>query len=124
MVELTRSNFKEVVGRPGIVLIEGWAPGCGACKQFEPIFARVAEQNEAHTFARMNLMTDDKLGEFFEITHTPCIMLYSDGLLLLKKPGNFSEKDLQDILRQAESLDMDMVRAELEKSQESEPEKE
>jgi thioredoxin 1 len=116
MVEVTRSNFREIVGRPGIVLIEGWAPGCGACRQLDPIFARVAVENEAHTFARMNLQTDDKLGEFFEITHTPCIMLYRDGLLLLKKPGNFSVEQLEDILRQAESLDMDMVRAELEKS--------
>jgi len=46
----------------------------------------------------MNVLTDEKLGEFFEIEHTPSIMLYRDGLLLLKKPGNFSEEELQDIV--------------------------
>ena len=40
-------------------------------------------------------------------------MLYRDGLLLLKKPGNFSEDALQDMVEQAESLDMEMVRADL-----------
>ena len=43
-------------------------------------------------------------------------MLYRDGLLLLKKPGNFSEDALQDMIDQAESLDMEMVRADLESS--------
>lgn len=113
MIELSKANFKEIVGQSAIVLIACWAPGCGVCAQFDPVFARVAEKNQHHVFARMNVLTDDRLGEYFEIAHTPSIMLYRDGLLLLKKPGNFSEQALQDIIRQAESLDMDMVRADL-----------
>jgi thioredoxin 1 len=113
MLELTRTNFKDVVDRQAIVLVACWAPGCGVCRQFDPVFAKVAGQYEQHTFARMNIMTDDRLGEFFEIAYTPCLMVYRDGLLLLKKPGNFSEQELQGIIQQAESLDMDMVRADL-----------
>ena len=114
MIELTKDNFKGVVDREAIVLVSCWAPGCGVCEQFDPVFARVAQKNSGHTFARMNLLTDEKLGEFFEIDHTPCVLLYRDGLLLLKKPGNFSEDALQDMVDQAESLDMEMVRADLE----------
>ena len=117
MIELSRANFKKVVDQHDIVLIECWAPGCGACAQFDPVFDSVAEKNSHHTFARMNVLTDEKLGEFFEIEHTPSIMLYRDGLLLLKKPGNFNEDALQNIVDQAESLDMGMVRADLESSQ-------
>jgi len=113
VIELERANFRDVVGRESIVLIECWAPGCGVCAQFDPVFAKVAAQYEQHTFARMNVLTDEKLGEFFEIDHTPCLMLYRDGLLLLKKPGNFSEAALKDFIRQAESLDMAIVRADL-----------
>lgn len=122
MVELSRVNFKEVVDQEAIVLIECWAPGCGVCARFDPVFAGVAAQNPSHTFARMNVVTDEKLGELFGITHTPCVMLYRDGLLLLKKPGNFEAEELQDIIRQAESLDMKMVRADLEPSQTTERE--
>ena len=113
MIELNRANFKRVVDQRAIVLIECWSPTCGVCTQFDPVFARVAEKNVNHTFARMNVMTDERLGEFFEIEHTPAVMLYRDGLLLLKKPGNFSEDALQDMVEQAESLDMEMVRADL-----------
>ena len=124
MIELTRANFKDVVDRQAVVLVACWAPGCGVCRQFDPVFAKVAGQHEQHTFSRMNIMTDDKLGEFFEIEYTPCLMVYRDGLLLLKKPGNFSEQELQDIIRQAESLDMDMVRADLASADTSTDEKE
>jgi thioredoxin 1 len=117
MLELTRANFRDVIDRQAIVLVACWAPGCGVCRQFDPVFAKVAAQNEQHTFARMNIMTDDQLGKFFEIAYTPCVMLYRDGLLLLKKPGNFSEQELQDILQQAESLDMDRIRADLASAQ-------
>lgn len=117
MIELSRANFKEVVDQQAIVLIECWAPGCGVCAQFDPVFARVAAKNDEHMFARMNVLTHEKLGEFFEIEYTPSIMVYRDGLLLLKKPGNFSEDALQDIVNQVESLDMKMVRADLESSQ-------
>ena len=114
MIELARSNFKETVDQSAIVLVVGWVPGCGACRQFEPIFAGVAEQHPEHFFARMNLATEEQLGEFFEIEHTPCLMLYRDGLLLLKKPGVFNENELDDMIKQAESLDMEMVRKDLE----------
>lgn len=114
MIELTKERFREFVDRKVIVLIEGWAPGCGACLKFDPVFAKVAQKHGRHAFARMNLATDEKLGELFEISHTPCLLLYRDGLLLLKKPGNFTEQQLEKIIEQAESLDMDLVRADIE----------
>ncbi|MBD3298370.1 MAG: thiol reductase thioredoxin [candidate division Zixibacteria bacterium] len=117
MIELNRGNFKEVVDQQAIVVIECWAPGCGGCKLFDPVFAEVAGRYPNHTFARMNVATDEKLGEFFEITHTPCLMVYRDGLLLLKKPGTYTETALNDIIRQTESLDMEVVRADVESSQ-------
>lgn len=114
MIELNRRNFREHVGQDAIVLVECWAPGCGACEQFDPVFKKVATEHRKHLFARMNVATDEKLGEFFEIEYTPSLMVYRDGLLLFKKPGNYAEEALTDIIRQTESLDMNRVRADLE----------
>ena len=121
MIELNKSNFREHVANDAIVLIECWAPGCGACTQFDPVFQRVAGGHQNHSFVRMNVATDENLGEFFEIEHTPCLMLYRDGLLLLKKPGNYTEQALTDIIRQAESLDMSRVKADIEEEKGSDP---
>jgi hypothetical protein len=41
-------------------------------------------------------------------------MVYRDGILLLRQAGTFSEERLKDIVSQAENLDMDCVRADIE----------
>ena len=40
-------------------------------------------------------------------------MLFRDGLLLFQQAGYYEEEKLEDIIRQAESLDMDEVRADM-----------
>ena len=57
-----------------------------------------------------------------EIVHVPTLMLYRDGILLFKQPGNFDEARLEDVIAQAEALDMDMVRADIERER-AEPSK-
>jgi thioredoxin 1 len=115
-VELTAGNFRPVVGVPGIVLVACWAPECRVCIPFDMAYRRAAERHPDLTFARMNVATDERLGDYFEIEYTPTLMLYRDGLLLMKKPGNFTEAQLEDFIRQAASLDMTEVRAGLEPS--------
>jgi thioredoxin 1 len=45
----------------------------------------------------------------------PTLLLYQDGILLFKQAGNFDEARLSDIIAQAEALDMDLVRAEMQR---------
>jgi thioredoxin 1 len=113
-VDLDEKNFRAVVGVEGIVLVLCWAAPCGACREFEPVYGRVADDHPDHTFARMDVLTEAELGQFFEIEHTPTLMLYRDGLLLFRKPGVFEESELRSIVAQAEALDMDVVRADME----------
>ncbi len=115
-VELTGENFRSLVGVTGIVPVACWAPECRVCIQFDMAYRNVAERHPELTFARMNVATDERLGDYFEIAYTPTLMLYRDGLLLMKKPGNFTEAQLEDFIRQAASLDMTEVRAGLEPS--------
>jgi thioredoxin-like negative regulator of GroEL len=112
--ELNQHNYRSVVGRQGIVLVLCWATACGACRAFEPVYGQVARRFPKHMFAKLNVEAEGELGSFFEISHTPTLMLYRDGLLLLRKPGQFDESQLSDLVAQAESLDMVAVRAQME----------
>ena len=42
------------------------------------------------------------------------MILYRDGIPLFKQAGTFTEERLEDIISQAESLDMDLVRKDIE----------
>jgi thioredoxin 1 len=115
ITQLTDSNFMKVLRQPGIVMVDCWADWCGTCKQFEKVYRRVAEKRSQHTFTKLDTETNKDLRSALGISHIPSLLLYLDGILLLKQPGNFDEKTLNGIIDQAEALDMEIVRAEMAK---------
>jgi thioredoxin 1 len=115
ITELTDKNFMQVIRQPGIVLVDCWAAWCGTCTQFEKAYTRVAEKHSQHTFTKLDTETNKDLRSALEISHIPSLMVYRDGILLLKQPGNFDEEALNGIIDQAEALDMEVVRAEMAK---------
>lgn len=113
-VELTQANYQKILADGVIVLVDCWAASCGACNALGPVFAKVSERHPRHTFAKLDTLAEEELTSVFDIVHVPTLMLFRDGLLLFKQAGNFDYARLEDIIGQAEALDMDAVRADLE----------
>jgi thioredoxin 1 len=110
---VSAGDLETVVSGEGLVLVECWAPTCGACKVFDPVFERVAEQHPDHRFLRLDITADEDASESLGIEHTPSLMVYREGILLFRQAGNYEEAQLADIVRQAATIDMDMVRADI-----------
>jgi len=119
---ITEESCRSILSRSGIVLVDCWASSCGACKVLGPIYEKVAERHPQHTFAKLDTLAEVELTSALEIVHVPTLMLYRDGILLFKQPGNFDEARLEDIIAQAEALDMDAVRADMESEGPASPE--
>jgi thioredoxin 1 len=77
------------------------------------VFRRVASKHPQHRFAQIDTDAEKELRESLGITHVPSLLVFRDGLLLFKQSGKFDEETLDNIIAQAESLDMRQVRAEL-----------
>jgi len=111
-VNINESNFSSTVKRSGLVLIDWWAPWCGPCRMFGPIFERVSEKHPEATFGKINTEEEQALAQAFEISSIPTLMVVRDGVLLLKQPGMLPEAALESLIEQAMKLDMDQVRKE------------
>jgi thiol-disulfide isomerase/thioredoxin len=108
---LNRENFVEVVSRTGITLVDCCAEWCAPCKVFSPIFQRAAEKHPQHAFGTLDTHEEREIADKLEIKHIPTLLLYRDGLLLLHEPASLDAAHLDQIVEQAEALDMDEVRA-------------
>lgn len=112
-VEITGGNFKEVVERDGIVLVDWWAPWCGPCRVFGPTYEKVAGRHPDITFGKVNTEDQPDLAGSFEIRSIPTLMILRDKVLLFSQPGALPEAALEDLIRQVRALDMEKVRADL-----------
>ena len=112
-VEVTKQNFKQVVERDGIVLIDWWASWCGPCRAFAPTFEKVALAHPDITFGKVNTEEQQELAGAFDIRSIPTLMVMRDKVLLYSQPGALPEAALEDLVRQARALDMEKVRAEI-----------
>jgi thioredoxin 1 len=115
LVDVNSSNFDASVMSEGIALVDCWAPWCAACKDFTPTFEAAAERHPSHTFAKLDTQDQSDLAKKLKVSHIPTIILFRDGLLLLRQPGYLSHDEIDEVIATAEGLDMDHVRADMEK---------
>src|SRR5688500_8576217 len=109
-IEVTSENFKNLVERDGIVIIDWWAAWCGPCKAFAPVFEKASDKYADITFGKIDTDAQQELAGAFEIRSIPTLMLFRDRVLLFAQPGALPPAALDELILKAKSLDMDDVR--------------
>ena len=115
LVTLTADNFNDSITENEIAIIDFWAPWCGPCKSFAPIFEKTSEKYPDITFGKVNTEEEQGLGGHFQIRSIPTTMILKQGVIVFQQAGALPESGLVDIIGQVQELDMDMVRKEIEK---------
>ncbi|XP_043970666.1 protein disulfide-isomerase A2 [Gambusia affinis] len=77
------NNFDRALSENEFLLIEFYAPWCGHCKEFEPIYAEVAEklkeEEAGMRLAKVDAIEEKELADEFEVGSFPTLKVFING---------------------------------------------
>ena len=112
-VALTQDNFDQVVNGNDMVVIDFWAPWCGPCKGFAPVFEAASEKHGDIVFAKVNTEEQQELAAAFNIRSIPTLMLFREKVILFSQAGALPGSALEQVITQGKALNMAAVHKEI-----------
>lgn len=116
-VELTRDNFEEIVTKNPFVVVDFWAPWCGPCRSFAPVYEDISDKHPDIVFAKVNTEEQQELAGHFQIRSIPTLMLFREQVILYSQPGALPANQLEDLIDKARELDMAEVHRQIAEDQ-------
>lgn len=95
VIEVTSTNHDTLVENNKVVVLKFWAPWCGPCRSFAPVFEASSEDFPEVTYGEINVDNKPELSEKYQVRSIPSIVIYRNGELVRSFTGGLASPDLR-----------------------------
>lgn len=113
VLELNEENFEQTILNNDFVVIDFWAPWCGPCRGFAPVYEAAAEKYPDITFAKVNTEEQQALAGHFQVRSIPTLVIFREKVIIYSQPGALPAGAFDDLIERAKGVDMAQVHAEI-----------
>jgi len=96
ITEVTDTNFQaEVIESETPVLVDFWAPWCGACRVVAPVLEEMASRREDVRIVKLNVDDNQQTAATYGIMAIPTMLLFRNGQEAHRIQGALPKKRLE-----------------------------
>ena len=98
-LEITDSNFNDVISKNKTVLIDFWAEWCGPCRMIGPLIEELANEYEGKAIiGKLDVDSNQESSVKYGVRSIPTILTFKDGEIVDRQVGAVPKKTLTNLI--------------------------
>jgi thioredoxin 1 len=98
-LEITDSNFNDVISKNKTVLVDFWAEWCGPCRMIGPIIEELANEYKGKAIiGKLDVDSNQESSIKYGVRSIPTILTFKDGEIVDRQVGAVPKETLTNVI--------------------------